>query len=381
MFLGLTILVCAAGLVCGISIKENKGARTLLGAVTWLIPVHCAQLGAIIYSQVGTPVRNYPPYFYWHVASLGDAILALGVGVVMLVPMAYISYAVLARRHAAQLCAIGFGVSLLLMIPSRNPTTIAALLVIGSLLALRLERSFVGISELKTQEAFVARAVPFLALGMIIGRQCQLYGASALLLGIILGFFSAVLFEIIPRLCSGSVSIAVAEALSLVCATLSSLFTLGPVVEALGLEYSALAPVALGLPTAMVLFAMATLAREIPGVFCTAASAMVFLTGIVEMLGAYGVTGSILALTFGIVSIAWACVVETKLLLILGGALTAGALVNSAQLALVSLSVSPWITMGLVGVATIVAASYLERNFVLVRDGLLQVRQRVRGWK
>lgn len=381
MFLGLTTVVCGAGLVCGISIKENKGARTLLGAVTWLIPVHCAQLGAIIFSQVGIPMQTYPSYFYWHVTSLYDAILALGIGLAMLLPMAYISYAVLARRHAAKLCVLGFGVSSLLLVPSRDPSLVAALLAVSALVVLKLERSFAGISELRTREALVARAVPFLALGMMIGRQCQLYGASLVLFGIICGFASAILFEVMPRLFSGRTATAVAEALSLICAVLSSFCTMGGMVEALRLEHSALAPVAIGLPTAVILFAMATIARELPGAFRTTASASLFLAGAAEMLGAYGVSGCIIALAFGIVSIAWACVVEAKLLLILGGALTAGALVNSAQLALSSFSVSPWITMGLVGVATIVGASYFERNFVVVRDGLIQLRQRVRGWR
>jgi hypothetical protein len=46
-----------------------------------------------------------------------------------------------------------------------------------------------------------------------------------------------------------------------------------------------------------------------------------------------------------------------------------------------SLSFSPWIILGVIGIATIVGASYLERNFTKLRDGVFSARKRVSAWR
>jgi hypothetical protein len=42
--------------------------------------------------------------------------------------------------------------------------------------------------------------------------------------------------------------------------------------------------------------------------------------------------------------------------------------------------VSPWILLGVIGVGTIVSASYIERNFIRLREELLALRKRVASW-
>jgi len=42
--------------------------------------------------------------------------------------------------------------------------------------------------------------------------------------------------------------------------------------------------------------------------------------------------------------------------------------------------VSPWVILGVIGVATIVAASYIERNFLRLREEFFALRKKVGAW-
>ncbi len=42
--------------------------------------------------------------------------------------------------------------------------------------------------------------------------------------------------------------------------------------------------------------------------------------------------------------------------------------------------VSPWLVLGLIGVATILGASYIERNFVRIRERLSLMQKHVAEW-
>jgi len=380
LFLCFTGSVCAAGLWCGLGIKENKGARTLLGTVVALIPVHCAQLGAMVYSQVGSGFENHPAFLRWDAGDMTHALLATGIGLAALVPLAYLSYSVLARRYATSLCALGFGVSALLLVPNRSPLFSALLLIAGAAASAFGERRFVKISELKTREAFIARSIPFIALAMLVGRQ-YLYDSSTFFIGTLFGFAAIGLLALARAFAPYRWAVAIAELASLPCAVLAGVFCGHAVVGSLDLYGTIASPLLIGIPTSIVLFASGIFAIECSRVFNRVGSISIFLTGISE-LSHYDPSGKVVALVCGVAAICIACVTRQRSLLIGGSTLTALSLMLIIQL--IVRGISPtiwWITLSITGVATVISASYFERYFSQLREATIAARGRIGEWR
>ena len=382
-FLAFTAGVCASGLLCGLKIGENKGARTLLGAVVVLMPVHSAQIGAILFSRLGRDVyeAQYPSYFYWSVPSLTDALLVAIVGIVIMLPMAYMAYSVLARNYARKLLLIGCAVSSVLLIPTRDPVFVGLFMLVAGFVACIGELRLSSIVELKTREACIARSVPFIAIVMLIGRQSALYQASGFFQGLIFAFMSAIIFEVIPRITRHKAIARLSEIVSIYTTAISAYLVGDAALSGFDLQDSVLAPLVIGFPLSVLFALMAERAREASGLFRVASALALFIAGMAEIVGGEGVEACVIALVVSIVAVAYACITEQKGILLAGTILTMLSLCRGCVLAVGSLSFSPWIVLGVIGVGTIVGASYLERNFGRMRESLFAARRRVSSWR
>ena len=382
-FLVFTVGVCGAGLLCGLKIGENKGARTLLGVVVTLIPVHAAQLGAILFSRFGSPPRSpvsYPSALYWSVSSLSDALIAVGVGVATLVPMAFMAYSVLARSHARQLLMLGCGVSAALMVPTRDPMYIGVIMAIASACTLIGEARLSSVLELRTREGVIARSVPFLAVAMLIGRQCFLYNSTSLFLGIVCLIASAVAFEMVPRLKISGLVTTLSEHLAVPLTALGVFFVGDAILQGFDLSTSVFAPLVIGMPMGIAFTVMAERARESSGVFRVASSVALFLTGLSELLSGSGVEAGVISLLIGIVALTVGSAAEKKGMFLAGAVLILLSLGRVCLDALGNISVSPWVILGVIGVGTIVSASYIERNFIRIREEFSAMRKKIATW-
>jgi hypothetical protein len=381
-FLAFTAGVCVSGLLCGLKIGENKGARTLLGAVVTLIPIHCAQIGAFIYSRVanGVSEHSYPSYFYFMAPTLTDAVIVAVGGLLALLPMAYMAYSVLARKHAKRLLLLGCGVSAALLVPTRDPLFVAGLVAVAGALAYIGERSFGSIVELKTREAFVARLVPFIALAMLIGRQSSLYHPTTVLHGVEMALLSALLFGILPQFFKEKGLVWASENVSLITTMIAALLFGDAVISGFNLSGSVIAPLVVGLPLTVVYALMAHRAREAGVVFRGISALTLFGTGVAELLNGAHVEACLISLVIGILGVTYACITENKGTLFAGVSLAVLSLMRVCFIAITSMSVSPWILLGVIGVGTILGASYLERNFTKIRENLVSARRQVADW-
>ena len=380
-FLGFTAVVCASGLLCGLKIGENKGARTLLGVVVTLIPLHCAQIGAILYSRIGAAVveSNYPSYFYFSVPSLTDAIIVAVGGLTAIIGMGAMAYSVLARKYASQLLLAGCGVSAALLVPTRDPLLVAGLIGVAGTMAYLGERAFSSIAELRTREAAVARCVPFLALALLVARQCALYNADNIFNGVIFGLMTVTLFRIFPRIVSSKQLIHTCELFSMPTAAAASILIGQSVSTAFSLWGGVFPPLVMALPLVVVYAVMARHARETASAFRGASSVALFVTGISELLEG-GIEECLVSLVIGILGVTYACINEHRGTLRAGVGLIVVSLIRVSSVAIASLTVSPWIILGAIGVGTIIGASYIERNFVRLRNVLASARKQVSQW-
>jgi hypothetical protein len=286
---------------------------------------------------------------------------------------------VLARKYASQLLLAGCGVSAALLVPTRDPLFVAGLVAAAGAIAYVKERGFSSIVELKTREAVVARIVPFLALVMLIGRQCALYRPTELFAGVVFAMTTVALFDILPRFTKEKGCVGACEFFSLITCASSALLIGDGITRGFSLTHTVVAPLVIGVPLMVAYAVMARNAREVKGLFSAASAATLFATGGAELLGG-SVGHGLIALVIGILGVAYACIKEQKGTLVAGASLSLVSLTRVIAMAMTSITVSPWILLGAIGVGTILGASYLERNFVKLREVVTSARKQVAQW-
>lgn len=383
-FLGFTAMLCAGGLLTGLKIKEDKGARTLLGAVALLAPIHFAQLGAILFSRFGGEqiASSYPYYLYWDVPSLGTALLTVVGGLVVLLPMLYAACAVLVRQRATQIFNTTALVGAALLIPSRDPQ------VMGALFALAASAAFVSdyklriFPEMRTVEGAVARSLPYLTLAVLAGRQATLYQMPNFVLGMLQACITVGLLSAASRLKDRPSLSPLLESLALPSALVSWILVSSDLGVAFGV--SEVWSVALfGMLLVGILSVMERYVTYTAGGYRLTTTLVFVLVGCIEAFGfsEYGVVPSMLALVLGICGVAWACINERRLML--GGSMLIvfASLGTAVYRALGTVTISPWFALGAIGLLTIIGGSYLERNFARVSALVSSSYGRVRQWK
>lgn len=180
--LGLTLLLCAGGLVCAYLFKETKGARIFFGLGTAFLPVQVSQVSAMIYAYWHGQAALQPQYRWLQFIDVSPAVITLDLIItsVLLALVSYAGYAILARKHLKTLLWASVAGNALLLLPIRDallvPFLIAGLFIFLRRTEQRLHRD----SSMRLPEGLAARALTSLPLWIIIGRSL-LHPASYLL--------------------------------------------------------------------------------------------------------------------------------------------------------------------------------------------------------
>lgn len=187
MMLGHTSLLAAIGLASGHWLKEGKGARLLLTLALVSIPANFAILGAFIYSQTtAIDVTYYPQYVAWAVDSLPTALLTTGGALLVLLPVILLGFTVLARGLAFRLSALFLISNLTLLLPLREPQSIAILVSVITLGVLWFSRHVAhNQTSAKTHEGMTALGLQLLPIGVLLGRTLWLYAFDLLLAAVL----------------------------------------------------------------------------------------------------------------------------------------------------------------------------------------------------
>ena len=71
---------------------------------------------------------------------------------------------------------------------------------------------------------------------------------------------------------------------------------------------------------------------------------------------------------------------EQRGMLLAGSLLVTVGLTTSVYTAICSVAVSPWLLLGVVGLSTVIGASYLERHYIRFAAAVSSARAKVEGW-
>jgi hypothetical protein len=197
--LTLTATLTGAGLVCGLGIRESNAARTFLALVIASVPIHFAVLGGFVQSQFPLDLayaRNAP----WNVDSPITALWLIGLGLVTLLPLTWLSMLALVRQQARRLTWTFIAVNLALLIPLREPDSVAWLVAGMFLLLLILERRIARLGHgMTTGEGVFVRLMMLVPVAIVIGRTLQWYNPSLLFVGLTLLSGALACFELLPK--------------------------------------------------------------------------------------------------------------------------------------------------------------------------------------
>lgn len=206
MLVGQSLMLAAAAYFVGLTLREGRSARTFLALVLATMPVSFAVLGGLVYSQFHLEaLAPLPSYATWVAPTRLSAVLAVAATLLVLVPLAVVSFVALARKEAKWLTLAFFGANLLVLVPVRQPLTVVVLAGLALLLLLRLELVRFGCSaQLDTLEGKLARIMPFAAPLIMLGRVFHLYQAGSAFVGGVLLIASAALWLLLGRTRSAS---------------------------------------------------------------------------------------------------------------------------------------------------------------------------------
>ncbi|MCP4042502.1 MAG: hypothetical protein GY731_11200, partial [Gammaproteobacteria bacterium] len=162
LLLAYTLFLAVAGFISGTWMHESKGARTFVILALGAIPANFAILGALIYSQGSwdTAAAAYPAFVTWRVEHLSSALITAAGSLLVLIPVVWLGFLVLARRSAPAFTALYLASNAAMLIPLRETLAVACLFAgLSAVVWWQVTRSTRQDMSLRTFEGILARAL------------------------------------------------------------------------------------------------------------------------------------------------------------------------------------------------------------------------------
>jgi hypothetical protein len=361
MLVGQSLMLAAAAYFVGLSMREGRSARTFLALVLATIPVSFAVLGGLVYSQFHLEaVAQLPHYATWIAPSKHSAILAVVATLVVLVPLGVVSFVALARKEAKALSLAFFAANALVLLPVRQPLVVVALAGAALLTLLHLELTrFTGTAQLDTLEGKLARAMPYAAPLIMLGRVLHLYHAGGAFVGGVLLIAAAVIWLLLPRAVN-TVKRDLGAWLAGACAVSGWALCWSELHHHLGTD--AVRILLWGMPAAALTGAAAARATRSRPILIGIATILGLLTGMVACVFDIGTISGLCCIVLGIAVAVWGASVRALLRTVSGSLVALFGLGVQVWLAVQHDNLLRWASLSAVGVLLIVGSAYVERH-------------------
>ena len=183
-----TGLLTAAGFAMSHLLRETKGARMFFGLALVSVPANFTILGALLYSvfQWDSGLTTYPGYATWQIENVASTGITLAGAMVILLPVTFFCFAVMARHSARALSLHFLALNALLLLPIRSSMAAGTIALVGVVYALHMVGVMAGKDRaLKTGEGRFALTTLFIPLGIILFRSMYFYRVDALLVAMV----------------------------------------------------------------------------------------------------------------------------------------------------------------------------------------------------
>lgn len=356
--LGVTTLLPVAGLICGMGLRETKSARTLLGALLSILPIHFGVLGGLVYAHFAVDASEslVPRYLLWQGGTRLTVLVTLLGAVCLLTILTAFAHAIFARVHAKRLTFLAILLNSLLLIPVRTSWVSACIaFAAAGALVLYDQRSSNSVPELRTLESRWARAMLFVPLLLMVARAIYLYPIDASFGAWTLGGLSmcALILSMNPG--DHRRIPAYTSAFGLVGAAGFAATSLASVIPA----WASLATCGLTTSAALALFAQLNFVSRPVSVSMTIVVAWISTLG-ASLLGG-GPPAFALCLAVGLASAGYGYTTRRNLVMGIGLVQVLGSLLALWRSAVNHYGFNTWGALAAVGVLTVMATALLER--------------------
>jgi hypothetical protein len=360
LLLGHTLVLAAAAYVCGLRVRESRGARTFLAMLLAVVPVNFTVLGGLVYSRFALDHSSavLPRHALWIAPSDLSALVTVALTFCVLAPLTFVAHLALARPAARWLTPLYLGANAVLLVPVRDPNFVAGLFALVALTLVHFDlRLHKKLTSIDTLEYRIVRTLLFVPCVLLMGRAIYLYNPTELLTGAFLLASAFAAFRVGTERTDHRVLRVVLQLLS------SGLAGVGWFLIAFYsrnlVSDGVLLPL-FGLPFALMLVLM-SLRADHSALYRLPAAAIAFLAVTANLVFARGAEATLLAIVTGIALIAYGAAARHRLELVLGvfAALTGVAL--HVALAIKEESFAHWGALSLLGIAVVFAAAYCEK--------------------
>ena len=372
-FLLFTVAIASGGLLCGVGLKESKGARTFLGLSLALVPAHALALGGLLYAATAGVQSWMPSMLRWEALGVGEVALALLIAIPILTAITAFAFSVLTPRISGVLAGSFLAGNAVLLLPVRGAGVVALLGVLLGAYLLRQELRSVGRPELQTFEGYVARLLQFVPLGALFLRG-GMHESAACLAAAATALVAAGL-HLFPRIVPvHRSSVAGFQLATGVAAFLSWGFVLACDLPQLLLVGGVTIGVQM-LPFALILFVLSVSTVGSGRGYRNTAVAVALFGALGELFTAMGFGSALIAIAVGIGALTYGTLAVERGYVVAGlGAVLAGGVFYGMR-AIAFIQVAPWLGLAVLGAGAVLAGSLLERNQVQIR-GLVELGRR-----
>ncbi len=197
-FLGVTASLTAGGIIAGIKVREDKGARTFLTLALAMIPVHFTQMGGMVHSLFGKAPAGMPDFFIFIAPSGWTVLLVTAVTVPMTAVVAYMGYSVLARPHAGWLTGLYAIGNAFFLIPLRDQWAVMGMAVALSVIIVIFDRKVLHPDPTTHNlEGGLVRFSLFTPVLLLLFRNLY-YSPDAFFVAVIFGVIGTVFYRLVP---------------------------------------------------------------------------------------------------------------------------------------------------------------------------------------
>lgn len=366
-FFALTSALSLAGIFCGLKLKEDKGARTFLSLGTAFIPVLFCQLGAIVYAQFMGESSQFSEYFeIFQFSPIGIPLLAVTVGIalVLLSTYAFFGFSAMARPAAKKLTTLFILANATLLLPIRDELAVSVIgFALLGVLAMFDRKSFSKTSSLRTWDGRAMRSLMFAPFGLLIIRSVLLHETSSLLIGLFSASIATLFFFGMPQATNSIAWKRFYQHLSLIPISIAGISIGMPIAESIGfLDTDWIFHIFI-LPSVLLVLFLSHKTTESGRSFRFIAIATALVASTLQMVNIDGLVSAITALAVAISCTVYSYAIREKTVLTMGLIGTGISLAYHIRYAAEFYQSNLWLSLAATGVAVIMAASYVERNW------------------
>ncbi|MCI5064756.1 hypothetical protein MRY87_03410 [bacterium] len=364
-FLGFTVALAGVGILCAIRLGDSRAARALLGIALFTVPIHGAQLGALLYSVFPESFAvslRYPAMLHWQAPSAFSALLTTGLGMAVLVPLTFFAVSVYSRTSARGGTLLLLLTSGMLLLPLRDPN-IVGWLVVGLLVVTGTLDSTVWRQEkeLRTREGQFLRGLYFFPTVLLLGRNLVLYDTSAFFFCALFSGLSLVMFSVLPSYSEKRETRMAWECSAMAPAMIAVLLLTDQLVSLFQIGNPFVVPL-FGILAAGVLGLASRFSTESGRNYLVAAALTLLTTIGWNTVLHPNILNSVLALLVSILGIIGGYTLRSTTMKWGGGLTLAITLLDHLRLAIEIQSYSPWMVLAFFGIGAVVFSSVIERS-------------------